>query len=319
MRVVVVFGCGAWMSGNSFGCGRGWRARSRDLRGVAAVGSAGGWSAAWADAGRPAKVDAADGGTARGRSPAVAAVPDLVQGATVPSGSGRPMSRQELADACNTELASMYARQGRRPRWAGLTEKAIGALERGEIRWPNEDYRQALCTVLQTDKRSLGLYIDRPDNAKNGELPDPPQSRILVTSTRGRPSPTHGPTYTSPSRHRPSSRSMPPARPANGVRGCGARSSPATTGRSCCRSVSWKPPYRSATSPTRALSTANCGNYPSSSTGPSPCSPNSQRLWRCPGSPEPPTAFTCWRQNWLPNSVTANSPGPPRTAPDASA
>lgn len=96
-----------------------------------------------------------------------------------PSGSGRPMSRQELADACNAELASMYGRQGRRPRWAGLTEKAIGALERGEIRWPNEDYRWALCAVLQTDKRSLGLYIDRPDNAKNDELPEPtePHSR----------------------------------------------------------------------------------------------------------------------------------------------
>lgn len=96
-----------------------------------------------------------------------------------PSGSGRPMSRQVLADACNAELASMYGRQGRRPRWAGLTEKAIGALERGEIRWPNEDYRWALCTVLQTDKRSLGFYIDRPDNAKNDELPEPtePHSR----------------------------------------------------------------------------------------------------------------------------------------------
>jgi len=180
-----------------------------------------------------------------------------------------------------------------------------------------------------TDRRSARFC--KPTSVRSGSTsPGPttpsmansqrPQSRILVTSTRGRdPRPPHGPTYTSPSRHRPSSRSMPRARPANGVRGCGARSSPATTGRSCCRYVSWKPPYRSPTSPTRALSTANCGNYPSSSAGPSPCSPSSQRLWRCPGSPEPPTAFTCCRQNWLPNSVTANSPGPPRTAPDASA
>lgn len=108
-----------------------------------------------------------------------------------PSGSGRPMSRQELADACNAELASMYGRQGRRPRWAGLTEKAIGALERGEIRWPNEDYRQALCAVLQTDKRSLGLYIARPDNAKYGELPAPaePDSRHQHKGTRPSPTP----------------------------------------------------------------------------------------------------------------------------------
>jgi len=86
-----------------------------------------------------------------------------------PSGSGRPMSRQELADVCNAALASRYAKQGRRQRWAGLTEKTLGTLERGEIRWPNEDYRWALCTVLQTDVRSLGLYIDRPANADDGE------------------------------------------------------------------------------------------------------------------------------------------------------
>lgn len=78
-----------------------------------------------------------------------------------PSGSGRAMSRQELADACNAELARMYKAPARQ-RWAGMTEKTIGALERGEIRWPNEDYRAALCTVLGTDERSLGFYIDRP-------------------------------------------------------------------------------------------------------------------------------------------------------------
>ncbi|MFI5489216.1 hypothetical protein [Micromonospora echinaurantiaca] len=81
------------------------------------------------------------------------------------------MSRQELADACNAELASMYAKRGRRQRWAGLSEKTIGALERGEIRWPNDDYRWALCTVLQANERSLGLYIDRSGNAENGEHP----------------------------------------------------------------------------------------------------------------------------------------------------
>ncbi len=79
-----------------------------------------------------------------------------------PSGSGRPMSRQELADACNNALGMMYQAQGRRPRWAGLSERTIGALERGEVRWPNDDYRWALCHVLEADERVLGLYIDRP-------------------------------------------------------------------------------------------------------------------------------------------------------------
>lgn len=79
-----------------------------------------------------------------------------------PSGSGRPLSRQEFADACNAALDRRYEAQGRRRRWAGMTEKTIGALERGEVRWPNEDYRWALCTVLGADERGLGLYIDRP-------------------------------------------------------------------------------------------------------------------------------------------------------------
>jgi hypothetical protein len=76
------------------------------------------------------------------------------------------MSRQELADACNAVLARLYAERGGRQRWAGLTEKTIGALERGEIRWPNDDYRQALCAVLHADERGLGLYIDRPNPAE---------------------------------------------------------------------------------------------------------------------------------------------------------
>lgn len=79
-----------------------------------------------------------------------------------PSGSRRPMSRQELADLCNAALATKYAAQDRRQRWAGFTEKTIGALERGETRWPNDDYRWALCTVLKAEERTLGLYIDRP-------------------------------------------------------------------------------------------------------------------------------------------------------------
>ncbi|MDI1461063.1 hypothetical protein QEZ54_08815 [Catellatospora sp. KI3] len=72
------------------------------------------------------------------------------------------MSRQELADACNAVLARTYAERGGGQRWAGLTERTIGALERGEIRWPNENYRRALCVVLGADERDIGLYIDRP-------------------------------------------------------------------------------------------------------------------------------------------------------------
>ncbi|WP_240943830.1 hypothetical protein [Micromonospora thermarum] len=78
------------------------------------------------------------------------------------------MSRQELADACNLELARMCEAMGSGQRWAGLTDRTIGALERGEIRWPNRDYRRALCTVLNRDEDSLGFYIDRPSE-RDGE------------------------------------------------------------------------------------------------------------------------------------------------------
>nr|WP_308197831.1 hypothetical protein [Hamadaea flava] len=102
------------------------------------------------------------------------------------------MSRQELADACNAELERRYEAQGRRPRWAGMTEKTIGTLERGEIRWPNEDYRRALCAVLKSDEPSLGLYIDRSASAPKadqqtlGEEPDSSQ-RQGVGPLAGRP------------------------------------------------------------------------------------------------------------------------------------
>lgn len=93
------------------------------------------------------------------------------------SGSGRPMSRQELADACNAELERRYATQGGRRRWAGMIEKTVGAIERGEIRWPNEDYRWALCTVLGADERSLGLYIVRPSHSHD-EVPSAGEGNI---------------------------------------------------------------------------------------------------------------------------------------------
>lgn len=58
-----------------------------------------------------------------------------------PSGSGRPMSRAELA-----ELANQWARQREMP--AGLDADAIARYERGVYRWPQEPYRMALRAVL---------------------------------------------------------------------------------------------------------------------------------------------------------------------------
>lgn len=73
-----------------------------------------------------------------------------------PSGSGRPMSRQELADLVNAALA------GQSPAEATLDANYVGKLERGKHRWPSRPRRRALCQVLNVASESaLGFYINR--------------------------------------------------------------------------------------------------------------------------------------------------------------
>src|SRR5690349_19391309 len=80
------------------------------------------------------------------------------------SGSGRPMSRQELAEAVNAYLFTHYQQQ------ANLDETYIGKLERGEHRWPNERYRTAFRSVLRSDNDAgLGFYIVRARTAPASE------------------------------------------------------------------------------------------------------------------------------------------------------
>jgi hypothetical protein len=77
-----------------------------------------------------------------------------------PSGSSRPMSRQELADAVN---AHVYQATGRRK---VIDASYIGALERGKYRWPGVHYRHALRVVLGADSDAqLGLFIVRRNPA----------------------------------------------------------------------------------------------------------------------------------------------------------
>ncbi|MFC4131104.1 hypothetical protein ACFOZ4_10870 [Hamadaea flava] len=73
-----------------------------------------------------------------------------------PTGSGRPLSRQELAELINQELSRHD------PRHTVLDATYIGRLERGEIRWPQAPYRAAFRTVLaaHTD-RDLGFFVVR--------------------------------------------------------------------------------------------------------------------------------------------------------------
>jgi transcriptional regulator with XRE-family HTH domain len=71
-----------------------------------------------------------------------------------PSGSGRPLSRQELAEAVNVYL---YEHAGRR---FAIHAGYIGTLERGQTRWPSAHYRTALRAVLgKTTDAELGFFI----------------------------------------------------------------------------------------------------------------------------------------------------------------
>ncbi|MDG4763329.1 helix-turn-helix transcriptional regulator [Solwaraspora sp. WMMD406] len=71
-----------------------------------------------------------------------------------PTGSGRVMSRQEVAEAVN---AWVFERSGRR---CFLNSRYIGQLERGETRWPSAHYRAGLRAVLgATNDAEIGLFI----------------------------------------------------------------------------------------------------------------------------------------------------------------
>ncbi len=73
-----------------------------------------------------------------------------------PSGSGRPMSTQELAEAVNAWLWDTYRQQ------ENLTYRDVAALERGEVRWPGERRRKAFRAVTgASSDTELGFYINR--------------------------------------------------------------------------------------------------------------------------------------------------------------
>jgi tetratricopeptide (TPR) repeat protein len=75
---------------------------------------------------------------------------------TAPPGSGKRMSRQELADGVNARLAPDH------PDEATLDANHVGKLERGVHRWPSRPRRDAFRHVLgvETDAE-LGFYITR--------------------------------------------------------------------------------------------------------------------------------------------------------------
>lgn len=97
-----------------------------------------------------------------------------------PTGSGRVMSRQEVAEAVN---AWIWEHQ---QRCTHLDGKYVGKLERGEIRWPLTHVRAGLRGVFGADSdASIGLYViygaGRPSDAARPVLP--PASEAAPTPT----------------------------------------------------------------------------------------------------------------------------------------
>src|SRR5262245_58528377 len=83
-----------------------------------------------------------------------------------PSGSGRAMSRQELAEAAN---AYLYEQTGRVYR---LDANHVGKLEQGVHRWPSEPTRSALRAVLDANRDAdLGFYITRQPPIAAEDMP----------------------------------------------------------------------------------------------------------------------------------------------------
>ncbi|MET7403466.1 helix-turn-helix transcriptional regulator [Dactylosporangium sp. NPDC005572] len=105
-----------------------------------------------------------------------------------PSGSGRVLSREELAEAVN---AWVFTTCGRR---ICLTDRSIGKLERGDTRWPAEWVRAGLCAVLDVDADAdIGLFkvknFARPADVADKPAPDnvshPLNAAAAATSPEG--------------------------------------------------------------------------------------------------------------------------------------
>jgi hypothetical protein len=99
-----------------------------------------------------------------------------------PSGSGRPMSRQELADAVNAYLWTTYQIEDR------VDATDVGKYERGENRWPGAKRREAFRAVLHVrSDAELGFYIIRGPSRTFSDQPEdagsPGTSRITVAPT----------------------------------------------------------------------------------------------------------------------------------------
>ncbi|MGW5386585.1 XRE family transcriptional regulator [Nocardia sp. NPDC003963] len=78
-----------------------------------------------------------------------------------PAIAGQPMSRAELAEAVNHYL---WRVKGQRRE---LDAHTIARYERGAVRWPGSDYREALCAILRGSVTDLGFAPRRRAKGDN--------------------------------------------------------------------------------------------------------------------------------------------------------
>ena len=108
-------------------------------------------------------------------------------GRSSPSGSGRAMSRQELAEAVNAfllaETGGVYC----------MSASHLGKLELGDHHWPREYYRRALRAVLGARcDADLGFYISRSTQPVPAEMVPGPESEHSPDADGDHPQPAVG-------------------------------------------------------------------------------------------------------------------------------
>ncbi|MEU8606423.1 hypothetical protein AB0C29_00215 [Actinoplanes sp. NPDC048791] len=91
---------------------------------------------------------------------------------TSPSGSGQPMSTQEVADAINAYLHHRHAMT------TSVDHRFVSRYEAGAHRWPTRFYREAFRAVLQVAKDAdLGFYPNR--RGRPGTEPATEKAHVL--------------------------------------------------------------------------------------------------------------------------------------------
>jgi hypothetical protein len=94
-----------------------------------------------------------------------------------PSGSGRELSRQELAEAVNAYLWQNYEERH------NVDATYVGHLEQGRYRWPGRRRREAFRRVLGVDRDAeIGFYITRGGTATAGSAGCPACGSRTATS-----------------------------------------------------------------------------------------------------------------------------------------